>query len=71
MGKKYVIEIEDGAFLKDMSNIGWMNPENQMKNERLYRVKGFKSLVFDEVGLSKLIPLEDYIRRILEYMSGD
>lgn len=45
MGKKYIIELEDDAFT---------NKNNEA--DKLYRVKGFKSLVFDEDGLNKLEP---------------
>jgi hypothetical protein len=47
MGKKYVIELEDVSFVNDLP----------FPDERLYRVKGFKSLVFDKTGLEKLTPL--------------
>ena len=47
MGKKYVIEIAE-EFTGD-------------KSEKLYRVKGFNSLVFDQNGLDKLKPLEKCI----------
>jgi len=40
MGDKYIIELEDTTFTNDRT--------------KLYRVKGFNSLVFDETGLSKL-----------------
>ena len=50
MGKKYIIELEDVPFTK---NMGWGT------NEQLYRVKGFNSLVFGETGLSKLTPYEE------------
>lgn len=52
MGKKYVIELEDVPFVNDLTFL----------NERLYRVKGFKSLVFDENGLEKLTPIDDALR---------
>ena len=52
MGKKYVIELEDVPFVNDLT----------LLNERLYRVKGFKSLVFDENGLEKLTPIDDVLR---------
>lgn len=38
---KYIIEIENEPFVRD---------------EKLYRAKGFKSLVFDQIGLDKLMP---------------
>lgn len=47
MGKKYVIELEDVSFVNDLP----------FPDERLYRVMGFKSLVFDKNGLEKLTPL--------------
>lgn len=52
MGKKYVIELEDVSFVEDLP----------LPGERLYRVKGFKGLVFDKFGLSKLRPLDDALR---------
>ena len=45
MGKKYIIELEEKMF----SN-GTL--------DALYRVKGFRSLVFDAEGLAKLTPYE-------------
>lgn len=45
MGKKYIIELEDQPFQKMEGTV-----------KKLWRVKGFNSLVFDEVGLSKLQP---------------
>lgn len=55
MGKKYIIELEAQPFYSG-------NPEVigiTLKAERLYRVKGFKSLVFDEEGLKRLTPYEE------------
>lgn len=52
MGRKYIIELEDDPF-KQYTDV----------DEPLYRVKGFRSLVFDEVGVSKLEP---YIDRDIE-----
>jgi len=49
-GARYVIEIEE---VYVSTHVG-------LKPERLYRVKGFNSLVFDEEGLKKLIPYERY-----------
>lgn len=46
MGKKYVIELEDDGFFNH-----W--------REKLYRVKGFNSLVFDKIGLNKLTEIND------------
>lgn len=51
MGKKYIIELEDSPFLAETHN-GW-------EYEKLYRVKGFKSLVFDSEGLKRLTPYEE------------
>ncbi len=45
MKHKYIIELEDTPFTKQ-------------DGSRLYRVKGFNSLVFDDVGLSKLTPYD-------------
>ena len=47
MGSKYVIELEDYPLANQWSN-----------GDDLYRVKGFKSLVFDDDGLKRLTPLE-------------
>lgn len=49
-GMRYVIEIEEV----------YVSAHAGSKPERLYRVKGFNSLVFDEEGLKKLIPYERY-----------
>lgn len=49
-GMKYVIEIEEI----------YVSAHADSKPERLYRIKGFNSLVFDEEGLKKLIPYERY-----------
>ena len=48
MGKKYIIELEDANYVNGSS----------YKDDILYRVKGFKSLVFDKEGLEKLEPYE-------------
>ena len=53
MGKKYVIELEDKPLCV-------FDEDAQTYFPRLYRVKGFNSLVFDQTGLDKLTPLEDY-----------
>lgn len=45
MSKKYVIEIEDEPFVRQSALHG---------EESLYRVHGFKSLVFDKEGLNIL-----------------
>ena len=50
---KYVIEINDHAM-------------NDPFTPALYRAKGFKTLVFDEYGLSKLTPLADAIGDIIK-----
>lgn len=54
MGKKYVIELEDKAFSQSEAPL--------TEDEILYRVKGFRSLVFDKNGLDKLTPLKDEIK---------
>jgi len=55
MGKKYIIELEERPFYSgDPMVIGTV-----ITAERLYRVKGFKSLVFDEEGLKRLTPYEE------------
>lgn len=50
---KYVIEIND-------------HPMNDSCTPALYRAKGFRTLVFDEVGLNKLTPLSDAIGDIIK-----
>lgn len=52
MGKKFVIEFEEKPFYK-------MQRRGTSETEKLWRVKGFNSLVFDENGIKKLTPLED------------
>lgn len=52
MSKKYIIEIEDEPFARKSALHG---------EEAVYRAKGFKSLVFDKVGLDKLTPMSDDI----------
>ena len=55
MGKKYIIELEEQPFYSG-------NPQiigTMLKAERLYRVKGFKSLVFDEEGIKRLTPYKE------------
>lgn len=47
---KYIIEIEDEPFGRND------DPVIPHGMDELYRAKGFRSLVFDEVGLSKLTP---------------
>lgn len=43
MGKKYIIELEDAPFV-------------DVNGNQLWRVKGFRSLVFDSEGLKRLTP---------------
>ena len=45
MGKKYIIELEDAPFVN-------------IDGDRLWRVKGFRSLVFDFEGLKRLTPAD-------------
>ena len=52
MGKKFVIEFAEKPFYK-------MQRRGTSETEKLWRVKGFNSLVFDENGIKKLTPLED------------
>lgn len=55
MGRKYIIELEERPFYSsDPMVVG-----TELMAERLYRVKGFKSLVFDEEGLKRLTPYEE------------
>ena len=53
MGKKYIIELEDEPFGKND------DPRIPHGLEELWRVKGFKSLVFDKNGLNKLQPADE------------
>ena len=46
---KYIIEIEDEPFVRRSALYG---------EKSMYRAKGFKSLVFDQLGLDKLTPLD-------------
>lgn len=48
MGKKYVIEMEEEPFVSELHS-----------GDPIYRVKGFRSLVFDKNGISKLKHLSD------------
>lgn len=48
MGKKYIIEVEDKPFE--------LLSEDGFTSEKLFRVKGFNSLVFDWNGLNMLTP---------------
>lgn len=50
MTKKYIIEIEEEPFIRKSALHG---------EEAVYRAKGFKSLVFDQVGLDKLTPIDE------------
>lgn len=52
MSKKYIIEIEDEPFVRKSALHG---------EDAVYRAAGFKSLVFDKVGLEKLTPMSDDI----------
>lgn len=47
MGKKYIIELEDKPFHTDAEDVSFVD-------DKLWRVKGFRSLVFDPNGLDKL-----------------
>ena len=57
--RKYIIEIEGEPFVKLSALFG---------KEGLYRAKGFKSLVFDQVGLGKLTPLDKELEEA--YLQG-
>ena len=46
IGDKFIITIGDKM-------------QNEQSGETLYRVKGFKSLVFDDKGIEKLIPYKE------------
>lgn len=60
VGDKYIIEI-DGTFAKT-TNHGC---------EKLYRIKGFKSLVFDENGLDKLEKYNEDTSDVIELMKKE
>ena len=51
MGTKYILEVEDKPFE--------LLSEDGFTSEKLFRVKGFNSLVFDWNGLNKLTPYTD------------
>lgn len=55
IGSKYVIEIEEV----------YVTSSADGSPQRLYRMKGFNSLVFDEEGLNKLVPFEQYKIQLL------
>ena len=57
--RKYIIEIEDEPFVRLSALFG---------EEGLYRAKGFNSLVFDQVGLGKLTPLDKELEEA--YLQG-
>lgn len=61
IGQKYVIEIDD-IFTS-------VNADGSFKN--LYHVKGFNSLVFDDEGLSRLVPIENHNTEILTNVLGN
>ena len=48
MGKKYIIELEDKPFL---------NCDN---SSEVWRVKGFNALFFDQNGIERLTPYDEY-----------
>lgn len=54
---KFVIEIEETA---DCNCPPW----------RLYKMKGFNSLVFDEAGLGRLEKVEDCVEKKEKYFTG-
>ena len=61
IGQKFVIEISDTFTSVDSNgNIS-----------TLYRIKGFNSLVFDDEGLSRLIPIESHNTEILTNVLGN
>ena len=57
---KYIIEIEDEPFGRND------DPVIPHGMDKLYRAKGFKSLVFDKNGLDKLIPYTEPERKAIE-----
>ena len=59
-GDKFIIEIETHYNHSGEKNSTRPLNDNDGANvSELYRIRGFKSLVFDEEGLKKLEPLED------------
>ena len=62
MGKKYIIELEDKPFESTALHIEG--------DEILYKVKGFRSLVFDEYGLAKLTEYDAEIDQESAYKKG-
>lgn len=65
IGDKFIIEIDEKYIRNniptDASNI---NPDY------LYKIKGFNSLVFDEVGISKLKKMPDISETLNDYHEG-
>ena len=56
MGKKYIIEFEDKPFT---------NTELSFEDdETLWRVKGFRSLVFDQTGLDRLESFKEAVKEV-------
>lgn len=56
MGNKYVVELEDQMYVPNGNN-------TVSSDKMLYKVKGFNSLVFDEIGLSRLDNLDKYLKQ--------
>lgn len=57
VGDKFIVEIDE--VFKGRTTYGKDDQGRYEHNERLYRMKGFNSLVFDENGLSKLEKYEE------------
>lgn len=62
MGKKYIIELEDKPFESTELHLEG--------DEILWRVKGFRSLVFDQSGLDKLTEYDAAVEQESAYKKG-
>lgn len=61
VGSKFILEVEE---------IYVSSSDDDSTPERLYRMKGFNSLVFDEDGIQKLTPIEEYKLNLLTDIMG-
>ena len=55
MGRKYIIELEEKPF---------QNAALSIEDETLWRVKGFRSLVFDPNGLDRLESFDEAVKEV-------
>ena len=59
MGKRYIIELEDKPFLHNTDTALPIEDD-----ETLWRVKGFRSLVFDQNGLDRLESFDEAVKGV-------